>query len=793
MSTCFKCHGGDKVSSKFRVDSREALIKGGEGGPAIVVGDPKNSPLIQAIAYGDEDFQMPPKKRLSKEVVADFAKWIRDGAQWPAKLTIDNTPPIRHWSFQPVAKVTPPTGAWSKHPIDGFIRAIQKSKQINPVHAADRRSLIRRASFDLVGLPPSPAEVEAFVDDNKPDAFARVIERLMASPRYGERWGRHWLDLVRYADTAGENSDYPIPEAYLYRDYVIDSFNADKPYDQFLHEQIAGDILAKQGPADKYAERVIATGFIAQSKRFGTNKLEDMHLIIEDTLQTMGQVVLGLSLRCARCHDHKYDPTTSEDYYALYGVFQSTAYPFPGGESVKQPSEFVSTVDPKELAKRDSAYQAKHAEEIKRIKGDIDKLKRESAEAKHVDGINKEIASLNDALKKKLGDKGATQKMLASLKKQLPNAQKKLAAKTKPLTDKLSYIDRNKPSKQVQLAYGVREGKPDDAVVQVGGNPHSKGKAVRRAAPQFLSTFAKLDVPSKESGRLQLAKWLTDPKNPLTARVMVNRIWQYHFGKPIVATPSDFGMQGEAPTHPKLLDWLAAKFVRSDYSIKAMHRTIMSSKTYQLAVADHSANAAKDGGNTTYWRFDRRRLDAEAIRDSMLALGGNLDLKRPGPHPFPPKNKWRWTAHHQFKAVYPSNHRSVYLMVQRLHPHPYLSLFNGPNTSSSTAMRDQSTVALQSLFMLNSGFVHKQAQGLAAQLIKATHDPAPRKSRIKLAYERVYSRPATDDEVARMLAYHDRYVETLAAENVPTNQREHETWSSIARMMLTSNEFIYVN
>ncbi len=450
--------------------------------------------------------------------------------------------------------------------------------------------MIRRATFDLTGLPPSWERTRQFIADERPEAFAELVDELLASPRYGERWGRHWLDLARYADTAGENSDYPIPQAYLYRDYVIDAFNADKPYDEFIREQIAGDIIARSGPPEKYAQRVIATGFIAQAKRFGTGDLEDMHLIIEDTLDTVGKVVLGLGLRCARCHDHKYDPTTTEDYYGLYGFFQSTAYPFPGGESVKEQRYFVSTTHPQELAAADKEYFSQHAEEIDRLKRLID-------------------------------------------------AKQEVEANGKALTE----IENKAPSRLAPVAYAVTEGKPVDARIQKGGSPYRKGDVVKRRFPEFLNNGPQSEIAGDRSGRLELAQWLTDAQNPLTARVMVNRIWQFHFGKPIVATPSNFGLQGSSPTHPELLDWLATRLIQSGWSIKAMHRLIMSSETYQRATVHDGNNAAIDSGNDYYWRFDRRRLDAESIRDSMLLLGGNLDLDRPGPHPFPSKDKWKWT------------------------------------------------------------------------------------------------------------------------------------------------------
>ncbi len=656
------------------------------------------------------------------------------------------TPPATgdHWSFQPVREVAPPAAddALSAHPIDRFIRARQKEAGLNPVSLADRRALIRRASFDLTGLPPTPEQVKAFLKDERPNAFAEMIDQFLASPRYGERWGRHWLDLARYADTAGENSDYPIPQAYLYRDYVIDSFNADKPYDAFLHEQIAGDILGRMGKPEDYAERVIATGFLAQAKRFGTRDLEDMHLIIEDTLDTIGKVTMGLVMRCARCHDHKYDPTSMQDYYAMYGFFQSTSYPYPGGESDRVQKYFAPLVHPDVLARQDRDYFAGKQPEIDRLKAELTAAKPK-------------------------GDKAV-----------------------KAVQAKIDAINNAAPGKRVPVAYAVHEGKATDAYVQKLGNPRSKGDLIKRGVPSFLDDNAHLNIPEGASGRLQFAEWLTDPENPLTARVMVNRIWQHHFGKPIVATPSDFGIQGAKPTHPELLDWLARRFMESGWSVKAMHRLIMSSKTWQLASAHDATNEAKDSANAHYWKFDRRRLDAESIRDSMLLMGGNLDLARPGAHPFPPADKWRFSAHRQFKAVYPSNHRSVYLMVQRLHPHPFISVFNGPDTSATTAMRDQSTVPQQALFMSNSRQVEQQAEGFAKELALAEPDTA---ERLRLAYWRAFSREPNERELQRAAGFLSCYAELAKADGVPEQQRDSQAWAALARTMLTSNEFVFVD
>ena len=498
---------------------------------------------------------------------------------------------------------------------------------------ADKPSLLRRAYYDLVGLPPTPEQIDAFLADDSPSAFATVIDELLSSQRYGERWARHWLDLVRYADTAGDNSDYPIPQAHLYRDYVIDAFNADLPYDRFLHEQLAGDLLAKDAPETDYARLVIATGFIAQSKRIGTRELEDMHLIIEDTLSTFGPAILGLSLRCARCHDHKFDPLTMEDYYALYGFFASTQYPFAGAEEVRKQTKFAPLIPP-------SQVQPLVA---------LEKLSWPASKSQ-IDSLEKKAAAGSGSGEFDETQKNETEKQLKSLR------------------EKLASLEKSDPLEGVATAYAVEELKPVDVAIQINGDPNSRGDQIARRGPPKILDASPLAIPSGTSGRLELAQWLTTTANFLTARVMANRVWQHHFGRPIVPTPSDYGFRGTPPTHPELLDWLANEFIASGWSIKSLHRTIMLSKTYQLASDTDGRNAEVDSGNRWYWRFDRRRLDAESLRDTILMLSGTLDLNRPGPHPFPEPSKWRYTAHHQFNQVcYPSDHRSVYLMVQRLH------------------------------------------------------------------------------------------------------------------------------
>jgi hypothetical protein len=744
VESCFKCHGGAKTSHGLRVDSREALQKGGDSGPAIVPGDPEKSLLVRAIRHHSDDLKMPPGKPLPDVAVADLTEWIRTGARWPQTVASTTFRAEKHWAFQPV-KVTPPPpdlAGWAETRIDQYIAAALRREHLSPVGLAGPRALIRRVTFDVTGLPPSPEETEAFARDPSPDAYGRLVDRLLASPAYGERWGRHWLDVARYADTAGDNADYPVPEARLYRDYVIDAFNADKPYDQFVCEQLAGDILARQGTPEKYAERVIATGFLALSRRYATGPYELWHLTLEDTIETTGKAFLGLSLRCARCHDHKFDPVTQKDYYALYGIFASTQFPWAGAEELASKDfdrqHFPPLVTPEQAAPRMEAYR----------------------------------------------------KQLAELKAQLKSAEeKKDKARKGQLTTEIHRLGRPGLPPDLPGAYAVQEGTPTDVPTQLRGEPDATGPVVHRDAPAYLRSTA-LNIPPAASGRLELARWITNPDNPLTARVMANRIWQFHFGKGLVTTPSNFGLRGEPPTHPELLDWLADRLVRSGWSIKALHRDILLSKTYRLASTADAASAAVDPGNRWYWRHDRQRLDAEETRDALLAVAGTLDRHRPGPHPFPPVEKWGWTQHNAFKDAYPSRHRSVYVMTQRLQRHPFLGLFDGPDANTSTEQRTSSTVPPQALFLLNNPFVAEQAEALARRLLVETPDTDPC---IERAVQLAWGRPPACTERERCARFIDDCRARLTREGVAAELREFQVRSAFARVLFCSNEFAYLD
>ena len=720
-ASCVKCHGAKKQESGLRLDARVSLIRGGDSGPAVVPGDPSQSLLMRALGH-EGDLAMPPGRKLPDAQIATLKRWIERGAPWPG----DDGPAAvrtggiteedrRFWSLQPVAVPPLPQIAdrgWPRTEVDDFILARLEGAGLKPSPPADRRSLIRRASFDLIGLPPTPEEVAAFLADPSADAFTTVVDRLLASLRYGERWGRHWLDVARHADTAGESSDYPIREAYLYRDYVIDAFNRDKPYDKFVREQVAGDLIAAAAPGPDYAEQVTATGFLAASQRFGFDPQNYQHLTIQDTIDTLGQAFLGLSLGCARCHDHKFDPVSAADYYALYGIFDSTRYPFPGSEEKNRPRDFVPLVPPEEARAR----QKSHDEALAR-------------------------------------SDPAGEPARADLRRAGP----------------------------YPVAYAVAEGASHDARIQRRGEPSTPGEEVPR---RFLEILGGDPVaPGSGSGRLALAGWLTRPSNPLTARVMVNRVWQHHFGRGLVATENDFGRRGQAPSHPELLDHLARRFMDGGWSVKSLHRLIMRSSVYQTS-------GAGDSAPDLLARFPRRRLDAEEIRDAMLLVAATLDTSPAGPHPFPPVETWAYTQHSPFGAVYESDRRSVYLMTQRLKRHPYLALFDGPDPNASTAHRSPTTVPTQALYFMNDPTVHRLAEATARRLATAQADP---QLRLRLAFEATLARPPSAIDEADALGFLDAERRDLASSGVEASEADSRAWSALIRTLFARNEFLYVD
>ena len=760
---CYECHSNnaDEPGGNLLLDSRAGVVRGGLTQPLLVPGDPDNSFLMKVVSHTNPDLKMPPGAKLANEQIADLATWIRMKAPDPrfedtvatlkAKSEIDWDKARDFWSLKSVSHPRLPTvaeAAWPTSPIDYFVLDKLERAGLVPALEASKRTLIRRATFDLIGLPPSPDEVNAFLEDDSANSFATVVDRLLDSPQYGERWGRTWLDVVRYSDTAGDNSDFPVPQMHLYRNWVIDSFNRDLPYDQFVREQLAGDLLGGQTPAER-RERIIATGYIANARRFGS-RVNDypQHLTIEDTLDNLGRTFLATTINCARCHNHKFDPVTAEDYYALYGIFHSTRYPWPGIELEQRQRDLVEMASPEEVQSVKQTRKIRQQElnaEVKRL-------------AKERDGANGE--SRNE------------------LDKQHKEAEK--AAK--------SYSKEPLP---YETLYAVAESSTiEDVALQIKGDPLKAGPIVARRFLSVLNGAELSNEDSTSSGRLQLANWIVDSNNPLTARVIVNRIWLYHFKQGIVPTPNDFGRQGKAPSHPELLDWLAQNFMTSGWSIKSLHRTIMLSSTYRMSSQLSKLALEQDPTNELLSAFPRRRLDAEALRDTMLSLGGNLDLTRAGPHPFPPQSQWQFTQHNPFKANYETNRRSVYLMTQRIQRHPYLAIFDGADPSVSVPMRLTSTTPLQALYLLNDKFVHEQAIGFASRLLGATSDDS---SRIEKAWMLLFSRPPKEEEVSQAHAFLESTRDALRNVEPPMENVEQQCWQSFARALFRLNEVAYVD
>jgi hypothetical protein len=742
VANCYECHSAEQAKRKggLLLDSRASLLAGGDTGPAAVVGQPENSLLVRAIHRVDSDLKMPPKKNLQPDQIRDFEAWIRMGLPDPRIASAPTTQTQatardaaserKFWSYQPIRDPAPPvslSAGLGRNPVDQFILATLDARGLSPNPEADRTTLIRRVTFDFTGLPPTPAEIDAFLRDPSSKAYEQLVDRLLDSPRFGEQFGRHWLDLVRYADTAGDSSDYPIPQAARYRDYVVDSFNEDKPYDQFLREQIAGDLLPWTDQAERN-EHLVATGFIALSRRFGTDEGQ-FELTIDDTIDTFSKSLLGLSVSCARCHDHKFDAISQRDYYALYGIFKSTRYPFPGAEADQRPHDLVPLF-PQET---------------------VDRLLKPTRDP---------LARLDETIKKLNSEKPAGESSADELNR--------LVQRRRQLRDEQPLI----PS-----AFAVAEGHAADAPIFLRGEKWRIGDSVPRG---FLAVLGGQTLPpgSTQSGRLELAQWVAAPDNPLTARVMANRVWQWLLGRGLVATPNDFGRRGRAPSHPELLDFLASRLSQDGGSVKRLARLVATSRTYRQSSAAYGPNLLADPDNALLWRFNRRRLSAEELRDGALSAAGTLDLDPGVTHPFPPTSEWNFTQHFQFTANYPTDKRSLYLMQQRIQRQPFLALFDGADPNASTPDRPPTTSPLQALYFLNSPRAHELSAAFADRVLRDAHNPA---DQIDLAWKLAFGRTPTGDEQARTLDYLTQAPSTRTA------------WESLARALLASNEFAFID
>jgi hypothetical protein len=764
---CLLCHGAAMQSSGLDLRDREKMLKGGERGAALVPGDASKS-LIYRFAAGMDQPSMPPGKKLPEADLAVLKSWIERGGN----LTLTAAPedpkaalakleerPItaqerQFWSFRPVARPAVPASA-SKNPIDAFLAASWKAKGLTPSPRASKRTLIRRAYLDVIGLPPTVAEVAAFDADQSPDAFTKVVDQLLASPSYGERWGRHWLDLVRYADSGGYETDTDRPTVWRYRDWVVSALNQDLPYDRFVQLQIAGDEYAP-GTVDAK----VATGYIYLGPEANMRNEQTRMDELDDILATTGTTMMGMTVGCARCHNHKFDPIPQKDYYQMQAVF----YPSSRGEV-----PIVSDADQKAFDEATKLWKAKLEPLQKQLK-DLYAPYRDKIRAQ-------KILELPDfyqlALKTPAEKRTEGQKLNAiQVERQLGASRGEIEAIMPPedqekschLNEQITLTELAKPS--IETAWSTVEkggGSPKESHFLHHGSLGNKGSVMQPgvltvASLEGLPNFPKPDPSAASSLRRKtFADWLTSPKHPLFARVMVNRIWQHHFGEGIVRTPSNFGKTGEAPTHPELLDWLASEFVAKGWSMKAMHRLMLTSDAYQMASDDIEANRKIDPTNRMVWRQARTRVEAEVLRDSVLAVAGSLDKTMGGPGVFPyidpalfaasTKRDWPGKAEDDPSTF----RRSIYVFSKRTIPLPMFDLFDKPDTNSACARRNRSTIATQSLILMNSGFAMNQAKLFAERLRKEAGTDA--KAQVDRAYEIALSRKPTPRETDLALSF----------------------------------------
>ncbi len=925
---CLKCHGGTKAGGGLTLQSAPGWRKGGENGPPIVPGKPDESLLIEAINY--DSLEMPPADeggKLPAEEIAILTKWVAIGAPDPRDGNdvlggMSREEAQQWWAFQPLSATPVEDAAADVKRIDELLQREIDRQGLPVAPAADQRTLLRRLTYDLTGLLPTPEQTKSFLAEQSPDAWNKLIEQLLDSPQYGVQWGRHWLDVVRYADTAGENTDRPLPHAWRYRNWVFDSFHRDLPFDQFVRMQVAGDLLTVDSSGESRSDGIIATGYLAIARRFGHDIDKDMYLTHEDVIDNLGKNFLGLSLGCARCHDHKYDPVSSQDYYALYGIFESTKFAFPGCEPQGQPRDLVPLISQAQVdalmrswqeqgtqveaekQRRQVAAQSaleqirsqwapskrvlaavavgegasvpfEHRLHVRR--GEVvlltvlpndnhgadstlvewtvresegqqrswcvsdvvpDLLKGNSWSAEHDAAwsflevtpdpvfLTERRDGNGDQPELKSWSLGAEPSVFVNAGTKPievwttyparsffvhPGPQRPVAiAWTSPLdaeivvsgrvadvhpagldgvTMELAHVAAPElgkalaevgassvglpeagPPPVIPVAYAVVDGESKNASFQDRGDPEKPGPEVPR---RWLAVFGATAVPPESgSGRRELGDWVA--QHPLAARVMVNRIWEWHFGRGLVRSSNDFGARGEPPTHPELLDFLAARFVQSGYSVKAMHRLILQTAAYQRA---SSAPVPADPENRWLSHYSRRRLTAEELRDSLLSVSQQLDLSPGEAHPFPDEKTWTFSQHAPFNAVYETNRRSAYLMVQRQRRHPYLALFDGADPNASTPTRQSTTVPTQALYFVNDPFFHTQAATLASTLLKAPDD----ETRLLQVYGTLFQREPSQAERERVR----RFLENYPGEPV-------EKWSALSRVLLASNEFLYV-
>jgi mono/diheme cytochrome c family protein len=748
---CVKCHGGEKTKGGLDLVTREALLRGGENGASVIPHDANGSLLVKMIRH-EEDPGMPHKeKKLSDDAIAQIVKWVNDGVpyvrplkketpasgQAPAKFTITDAD-RSHWSFRPITRPSPPAGnslGDDANPIDRFIAAKLATAGLKLSPPAEKTTLIRRVTLDLIGLPPTPEEVEAFANDTSPQAYEKLIDRLLASPHYGERWGRHWLDLARFAETDGFEHDAVRPHSWRYRDYVIRAFNEDKPYDRFVREQIAGDEL---WPADPQA--LTATGFnlLGPDMVDSSDQEQRHHNTLNDITDTAALTFLGLTMGCARCHDHKFEPISQRDYYSLQAFFTPAKFdrerpiPTPAEKETYEAamSQYEARPEVRELANLEAPVRERLRErKLAKLPSEAQAAHRTPPEQRNAEQANLVLETED---KVKVSEKelaGAFSGESKARRQELITAVKKLS-KPAPLPRAMALLD-GAPKKTFVLRRGEYS-QPEDEV-----SP---------AFPEILRPTGA--APCADGRRAALADWIASPGNPLTARVMVNRIWQHHFGRGLVPTPNDFGTHGQAPTHPELLNWLASEFIARGWSVKAMHKLILLSATYRQSSVVSPAARAADPENKFYSRMSRVRLEGETIRDSLLAISGQLNPKMGGPGVFPPIPKEIFAGAKGWPvndSASDYSRRSIYIFSRRNLRFPFLEVFDAPDSNLSCPVRERSTTAPQALTLLNADEVMIAAK-LTAERLK--REAASTDDQIVLAYRLTLARAPTSREAA---------------------------------------------
>ena len=812
---CVQCHGDKQQLGGLRLDSREAMLRGGQHGASVQPGDAAGSLLYRHVA-GLAEPRMPFGGALAAAEIDALEHWIEAGAAWEAE---GGQAEKVWWSFAKPVRRDPPDP--EIHSVDWFLAKRLQAEGLEPAPRADPRTLVRRAYLDLTGLLPPPEAVDAFAADPSEEAYARLVDELLDSPRYGERWGRHWLDAVRYADSSGYEHDYDQPHAWRYRDYVIRAFNEDRPYDRFVQEQLAGDEIERPGP-----DTLIATGMLRVGPRVLFREKDNpqyRYTYLDDMIATTGRVFLGLTVDCARCHDHKFDPITQLDYYRTLAVFfPYVRYDFPLADE--------------DATRRHETLTAEVDARIAPLKQRIAALEEPYRELALKQRLERFPAEIQEAVRTPPDERSAGQQLLAAqvqyaktavVDDLLPEAQR---AERQSLQTKIQALEAEYPE-PLPAAMGIRDGdyrfapnglgddeqpgkgnredfgdiegtwlptknyEPPAAHFLPTADYRSKGSVVQPGYLESLAGGRPFRASPPQDGRissgrrLALAKWIASADNPLTARVMANRIWMHHFGEGLVRTASNFGRMGTRPTHPELLDWLATEFVRQGWSVKAMHRLIMTSESYRMASAHADADAQRaDPDNQLLWRFRQRRLEGEAIRDIILAASGKLNPAAGGPGFFPPipqevrdsfpKGKW------EMAEPGPANwRRSVYAYAKRGLPYPLFEVFDQPNMNVTCERRTTTTVPTQALTLLNNEFALRQARFFAERVLGLAGSAA---DRIQAAYRIALSRPPTARELQanldflrRQEAYHQG--DALAA------------LTDLCDVVLNLNEFLYVS